>query len=40
MTPFDPKSITRPDPRLMKYYLSPLLTGPMFPIVILPLYFK
>ena len=41
MTPFDPKAITRPDPRLMKYYLvTALLTGPMFPIVILPLYFK
>lgn len=41
MTPFDPKAITRPDPRLMKYYLViALLTGPMFPIVILPLYFK
>jgi putative membrane protein len=41
MTPFDPKTITRPDPQLMKYYfLTALLSGPMFPIVILPLYFK
>jgi uncharacterized protein len=41
MTDFNPQAITRPDPRLMKYYLvTALLTGPMFPIVILPLYFK
>jgi len=41
MPPFDPRTITRPDPQLMKYYLvTALLTGPMFPIVILPLYFK
>lgn len=41
MTDFNPKAITRPDARLMKYYLvTALLTGPMFPIVILPLYFK
>lgn len=39
--PFDPLKITRPHPRLMKYYLIiALLTGPLFPIVILPLYFK
>jgi uncharacterized protein len=41
MTDFDPKAITRPDARLMRYYfVTALLTGPMFPIVILPLYFK
>ena len=41
MTDFNPKAITRPDARLMKYYLvTALLTGPLFPIVILPLYFK
>jgi len=41
MTDFNPNAITRPDPRLMRYYLvTALLTGPMFPIVILPLYFK
>ena len=41
MTDFNPQAITRPDARLMKYYLvTALLTGPMFPIVILPLYFK
>lgn len=39
--PFDPLKITRPHPRLMKYYLIvALLSGPFFPIVILPLYFK
>ena len=38
---FDPASITRPDPVLMKYYLiCALLTGPFFPITILPLFFK
>lgn len=41
MSVFDPKSITRPDQRLMKYYfVTALLSGPLFPIVILPLYFK
>jgi len=40
-TPFDPASITRPDPVLMKYYLvCALLTGPLFPLTILPLFFK
>ena len=41
MTPFDPKQITRPDPRLLKYYLlTAIFTGPLFPIAMLPLYFK
>jgi uncharacterized protein len=41
MPSFDPAAITRPDPRLLKYYIvTSLLTGPMFPIVLLPLYFK
>jgi len=41
MTEFDPKALTRPDARLMRYYIvTALLTGPMFPIVLLPLYFK
>jgi membrane protein YdbS with pleckstrin-like domain len=39
--PFDPTKITRPDPALMKYYLLiSLLTGPVFPITVLPLLFK
>ena len=38
---FDPTSISRPDPVLMKYYfVIALLTGPLFPITILPLFFK
>lgn len=38
---FDPRNITRPDPTLMRYYLLvALCTGPLFPIVILPLLFK
>lgn len=41
MTDFNPMAITRPDARLMKYCLvTALLTGPIFPIVLLPLYFK
>ncbi|MEX0713982.1 MAG: PH domain-containing protein [Pirellulales bacterium] len=37
----DPRQITRPDPSLMKYYgIIALLTGPVFPITILPLFFK
>jgi putative membrane protein len=41
MTDFNPKAITRPDARLMRYYLvTALLGGPFFPIAILPLYFK
>jgi membrane protein YdbS with pleckstrin-like domain len=38
---FDPTEITRPDPALMKYYVViSLLTGPAFPITLLPLFFK
>jgi putative membrane protein len=38
---FDPAAIERPDPALMRYYfLIALLTGPAFPITILPLFFK
>ena len=38
---FDPQSITRPDRRLLQYYiLIALFSGPFFPIVFLPLYFK
>ena len=41
MTAFDPTSIARPDSRLLKYYVvTALLTGPAFPFVMLPLYFK
>lgn len=40
-TKFDPSSIERPAPVLLKYYvLVSLLSGPFFPIVFLPLYFK
>jgi membrane protein YdbS with pleckstrin-like domain len=39
--PFDPTQITRPDWALMKYYaIISLLTGPAFPITLLPLLFK
>jgi uncharacterized membrane protein YdbT with pleckstrin-like domain len=39
--PFHPHEITRPHPRLMQYYLlTALLTGPLSPFVILPLFFK
>jgi putative membrane protein len=39
--PFDPAQITRPDRALMKYYIIiSLLTGPAFPITLLPLFFK
>ena len=39
--PFDPTMITRPDPALMKYYIViSLLTGPLFPLTLLPLWFK
>jgi putative membrane protein len=39
--PFDPSSITRPDPSLMTYYvLVAACTLVGFPFVILPLYFK
>jgi uncharacterized protein len=38
---FDPYKLERPDKSLMKYYLIwSLLTGPVFPFVILPLFFK
>ncbi|MEX0641095.1 MAG: PH domain-containing protein [Pirellulales bacterium] len=38
---FRPHEITRPHPRLMQYYLlTALLTGPLSPIVLLPLFFK
>lgn len=38
---FDPSGITRPDVTLLKYYLlSAVFTGPFFPIVALPLFFK
>jgi putative membrane protein len=41
MPPFDPATISRPDSRLLRYYIViALLTGPMFPVVMLPLYFK
>lgn len=37
----DPRSITRPEPALMKYYaIVALLTGPAAPIVIIPLFFR
>ncbi len=39
--PFDPAQISRPDPILFKYYLCiALLTGPVAPVTILPLWFK
>ena len=39
--PFDPGSITRPDPALLNYYLLvSALTLVAFPFVFLPLYFK
>ena len=38
---FDPKAISRPDRSLMRYYLIlAILSGPAFPFVLLPLYFK
>ncbi|HJN08882.1 MAG TPA: PH domain-containing protein [Pirellulaceae bacterium] len=38
---FNPMSITCPEPVLLKYYIGmALLTGPVFPIAFLPLYFK
>lgn len=40
-TPRDPRTIERPDPVLMKYYLiGALCTGPGFPLVIIPLYIR
>jgi putative membrane protein len=39
--PFDASRITRPDPTLLTYYfLVSLFTGPAFPFVFLPLFFK
>ena len=39
--PFDPASITRPEPALMTYYaITAAMTLVGFPFVILPLYFK
>ncbi|GAB5405345.1 MAG: hypothetical protein Aurels2KO_35760 [Aureliella sp.] len=38
---FDPTTITRPDPALLRYYIfASLLTGPVSPIVLLPLWFR
>ncbi len=38
---FDPSGITRPDKTLLRYYLLvAALSGPFFPFVILPLFFK
>ncbi|MBN2290867.1 MAG: PH domain-containing protein [Pirellulales bacterium] len=38
---FDPSGITRPDKALIKYYLLvAAMSGPFFPIVILPFFFK
>jgi uncharacterized membrane protein YdbT with pleckstrin-like domain len=38
---FDPSSIKRPDKSLLRYYLlAALVTGPAYPIAILPLIFK
>jgi uncharacterized protein len=38
---FDPFQITRPDSALLKYYfLVSLLSGPAFPLVLIPLLFK
>ncbi len=39
MTDFDPRSIERPDPRLMRYYFfASLFAGPAFPIALLSMY--
>ena len=39
--PFDPQSITRPEPVLLKYYaLCAAFAGPIFPFAFLPLYFR
>lgn len=38
---FDPRSITRPEPVLLTYYVwMSLLAGPLFPFAFLPLFFK
>jgi putative membrane protein len=35
------RAITRPDPSLLRYYvMAALVTGPLFPIAIVPLYFR
>jgi len=40
-TDFDPSTIQRPDPALLRYYfLLSLLSGPLFPFTFLPLLFK
>lgn len=40
-TAFDPTRIQRPDPRLLHYYVyCALLTGPFFPITLLPLWLR
>ena len=40
-SPFDPRKIDRPDRSLLWYYLIvAALTGPLFPITFLPLFFK
>lgn len=40
-TPFDPAKIERPDRSLLWYYtLLSLLSGPLFPVTFLPLFFK
>ncbi len=39
--PFDPASITRPEPALMTYYaITAAMTVVGFPFVVLPMYFK
>lgn len=38
---FDPYRIERPDPALFKYYvLSSLLSGPLIPLILAPLWFR
>lgn len=38
---FDPYKIEKPDPTLFKYYVfCAVLTGPLTPLVLLPLYFR
>jgi putative membrane protein len=41
MKSFDPATIDRPDPALFRYYLAvSLLSGPLTPFVLLPLWFR
>ncbi len=41
MNSFDPKRIERPDPSLFWYYVFyALLSGPLIPVVLLPLWFR